>query len=89
MVDILQTALPIFSAAVLRSLGGWLENAMKDGKIELFEWGQLGATIFRVGVMSLGGIYGLDLTPIAAAGSALVLDFILKALRSKAKKEVG
>ena len=70
-------------AATLRSLAGWLENSLKDGKISNHEWGLLGATIFRVGVLTFATYYGLGLDVVASAGSAVVLDLILKALTKK------
>jgi hypothetical protein len=75
--------LVILVAPVFRSVAGWLENALEDGSISVFEWGELGATIFRVGVISLGLYFGLDFGAFAAAGSSIVLDFILKALQKK------
>lgn len=71
----------LICAPILRSVGGWLENALKDGQIDNFEWGNLGATILRVGVISVGLFYGLDLSALAAAGSALVADFIIMAIK--------
>lgn len=80
-------------SSILRSWGGWLENVCDEKsegreKITKFEWAQLGATTARVTIMSLG-IYlplnalGFDSAALAAAGSAVVLDFILKALKTK------
>ena len=75
-------------APVVRAVGGWLENALEDGKISEWEWGQLGQTVVRVGLLALAGYFGLDAlgidsAPIAAAAGAFVLDHIILALRRK------
>lgn len=75
---------------VLRNAAGWLENASaetSDGgrNITPYEWGQLGATVIRVLMLTLGAAYGLGLEPVAAAGSALFADFIISALKAKKK----
>ncbi len=82
------TFMPIIGIPALRSVVGWLENSLKDGKIDKFEWAQLGATVVRVGVIGAGTYFGLngagiDISGIGAAASALVLDFILNAIKKK------
>jgi len=77
---------------VLRSAFGYLENALEDGKMSAFEWQQLASTVLRVGMIGFGSFFGLaqlgfDVSAMGAAGSAIVLDFILSAVKkSKAKK---
>ena len=73
---------PLLGAPIVRSVAGWLENALEDGKIDKFEWSQLAGTVFRVGIIGIGLLVGFDLEPIAAAGTAVVADFAFKALRS-------
>lgn len=68
---------------IVRNGAGWLENAWEDGQISPYEWGQLGSTIFRIVVLGVATGYGLNLDPLASAGSGIVLDFILKALKAK------
>lgn len=53
-------ALKPVGASVLRSVGGWGVNAWKDGKVEPFEWKQLGATLISVVSLSLIASIGLD-----------------------------
>lgn len=53
-------ALKPVGASVLRSVGGWAVNAWKDGKVEPFEWKQLGATLISVTSLSLIAAIGLD-----------------------------
>lgn len=76
---------------VLRSVAGWIENALQDGKIEAFEWKQLGETVLRVGIIGVGTYFGLnsagvDISAFGAGAAAVVLDMILNAI--KKKKEV-
>jgi len=76
-----------------RSLAGWASNALEDSKITTFEWTQLASTVLRVGMIGFGTFFGLgglglDVTAIGAAGSALVLDFILSAVK-KGKEVVA
>lgn len=67
--------------AVLRNVAGWLENSLKDGKIEAYEWGLLGSSILRVGVMGLALGFGLDIDPTSATGLAIGADYLLSALK--------
>ena len=75
---------------VVRSCAGWLENAMKDGKISNFEWKELGVTMFQVGLPAIALYIGLnevgvDFSAIgAAAGGFLVSLFLRK--KSEIKK---
>ena len=80
-MPVLTTILMGVSTSVIRSIGGWLENALEDGKIDNYEWGSLGATVFRVTLITVGVSLGFNLEPLAAAGTALVADFIVKALK--------
>ena len=77
------TPLYIVGAATIRSVMGWLENALEDGKVSAFEYGQLGATVFRVGIIGAAAAYGFNLSGMEAAGTALVADFIFNAIKKK------
>ena len=83
-------------AGLIRNLFGWAENALEDLKpgmkiseaISPYEWGQLGATVTRVVIMTLAIYFplqslGIGAAELSAAGSALVLDFLLKAIKKK------
>ena len=61
----------LIGVPIVRSVAGWLENALEDGEITNFEWGQLGSTIFRMGVVGFALFYGLDMGVLAAAGSSV------------------
>ena len=76
-------SLSIIGVGLVRSVSGWLENAFEDGKISSYEWAQLGSTIIRTALLSLGLMFGFDLEPIAASGSAFVLDFLASKLSRK------
>lgn len=82
--SIIAIASPIV-AAVVRSASGWLENALEDGNISDYEWGQLGATVVRVAIIGVGLHLGIGLDPIAASASAVVADFIISKFKTKKK----
>jgi len=76
---------------VARSVLGWAENALADKKVTAFEWAKLGETIIRVGVMQLAILfgmseYGMEPSVVGAAAGALLLDFILSAMKKKSAK---
>lgn len=76
---------------VLRSVMGWATNALEDGKISAFEWQQLGSTILRVGFIGFAAFFGLngmgiDVDALGAGFSAVLMDFLLSALKNKKKK---
>ncbi len=80
--------LTIVGFPVLRSVVGWAENALKDSKVTSFELRQLGETVLRVGFMGFAAYFGLnelglDVSALGAAGSVVVLDFILSAIKKK------
>jgi hypothetical protein len=88
---IITDIIPIVLLPVLRSVGGWLENALEDGKISMIEWAQLGSTVLRVGIMGIATLLGcnglgIDINAIGAAGSAVIMDFILNAIKKKGTK---
>lgn len=71
--------------AVGRGVLGWFENAIKDKKITAFEWSQLGSTIVRISILTVGISYGFNLEAPAAAFAATAGDFLLSALKKKVK----
>lgn len=71
---------------VLRSIFGWAENALEDGKIEAFEWRKLGSTVLRVGFVSACIYLGYSemigpIAPYAAAAGGALVDMMLKKLK--------
>ena len=84
MTFVTATVLAII-AGLLRCVFGWAENALRDGKVDSFEWRQLAGTIAvylgTINVMSIG------LAPETATVVAVVLDMVRTALKSIAPKE--
>ena len=70
-------------AGALRNVAGWVENAFKDGRVSSYEWGQLGSTLLRVGVLGGASYWGLGIDLGASAGLAVGADFILSKLKLK------
>ena len=83
----------VIGVGVARSVFGWAENALGDGKISTFEWGQLGSTVLRTSLLttalffSINGIFGTDISVLAAGAGTFVSDFIVSKLSSKRKTE--
>lgn len=67
---------------VFRNVFGWLENALEDGKIEKYEWTQLGNTLVRIltPVIIVGlGVEFIDADQaitVATSAVATLIDFI-------------
>lgn len=64
-----------------KNIYGWLKTADADGKIESYEWRQLGVTLAKYGVsiaaiVTGGQAIGLDIGPEVAAGLTAIGDFI-------------
>ena len=74
---------------ILRSVAGWFENALEDGKVTKFELGQLGSTVIRIGLTSAAlfygvrGIFGIDIGVVGASAGTFFADWIVKKLTSK------
>jgi len=68
--------------AVVRSIAGWLENAIEDGKITVPEMKQLAATLFRVMPQAIG----LNALMPGAGAGALFTDWIVVKLANAIKK---
>jgi len=84
------TPLFVVGAGLARSIAGWLENSLEDGKINDFEWKQLGATVVRVGLFGLVIVYfpGVEVTYIEAAAAAIGGDLVLQVVKKfKATKK--
>lgn len=100
MVDIINVPIAVIVAALvglLRSVSGWLENSMKDGIIEDYEYRQLAGTIIKyisailllmLGVDSVLPVLGVDQATASAASVpvsasiAYVLDVVTSALKN-------
>ena len=67
----------IVGVPVLRSVAGWLTNALEDNKIDFIEWKKLGTTVLRLGVPALALYYGFALDASLAAAIPLVFDYAI------------
>jgi len=71
---------PVF-AGVIRNVAGWLEGALKDGKVSSYEWGQLLATTLQVAVIGYSAVLmGVD--PIVGAGAGILGSVGLSAVKN-------
>ena len=70
-----------------RACFGWLENSLKDGKIELPEWKKLGETVIRMGVPMVALVWGLNVPVEFAAGVTVLMDIIISKIYSAIKKK--
>jgi len=69
------------AAGLLRSVAGWLENSLKDGKIDAFEVKQLGGTMVKY--FASVSLLMLGLPVEQAVAGAFVLDAGTSALKAK------
>jgi len=65
-----------FAVAVVRSVAGWLNSSLEDGKITMYEWQELLKTMFRVIPQALG----LSAFGIPATG-ALITDYLFNRIK--------
>jgi len=81
------TPLYVVGAGLIRSVLGWLKHSMADGKIEDFEWKELGSTIIRVGLIGVIVAYfpGLDISWFEASIVALGGDLFLNTIKKISK----
>ena len=80
--------IPIVVIPIVRNVAGFLENALKDNKIDNYEWKQLAGTVLRVGMIGLMTYFGLnglgvDIDTLGASASAVILDFFISAIKKK------
>ena len=76
----------IVGVPILRSVFGWLENALADGKIELIEWKKLIKTVLKLGVPTAALYYGFNVPVEVSATIPLLVDYIFNWIK-KLKKE--
>jgi len=87
----LTNVLTLLFAPVLRSVFGWLQHSIKDGKIDKFEMEKLYETTARVGFISFCTFFGLegmgfDVTAIGAVFGSIVADKVIEALKENKKE---
>jgi hypothetical protein len=80
--------LTIVGLPVLRSVAGWLENALQDNKISAFEWKELVKTVLKLGVPALALFYGFALPAEFAASIPVVVDYGFSYYQQALKKAI-
>jgi len=80
------TLLVPFAAGFARNLAGWLENSFEDGKIQTYEWGQLGKTVLEVVVLAASAMWGLGMDAASASGLAVLGSLVLNAVKGAGTK---
>lgn len=78
-VNLVKDLAIVVGVPVFRSVAGWANAALEDGKVTEFEFKELAKTVIRVGSVGLVGYFGLDAAGVdsaalVAAASAFVLD---------------
>ena len=75
----LTLAIPVIAGGI-RNVAGWFEASLKDGKIQSYEWGQLGKTVVEVVVLAVAAMYGLGLDAASASGLAVLGSYVFSAI---------
>jgi len=72
-------------AGLLRNVGGFLENALKDGRIDSYEWKQLVGTIVKyfVGILLLS--MGMPIE--TAVAGTFVMDVSASAVKKAGRRK--
>ena len=71
-----------------RNLFGWIKNSFADGKIQDYEWKQLGETIFKLGGLALFLFIGINVAvPGITIEQSTALATLIDILRSEFKKK--
>ena len=78
-------AIPVLAGGI-RSVAGWFENSMKDGKFDAYEVKLLLSTIVEVGLLSLSAMYALGLDAASASGFSILASYGLSALKKAVSK---
>lgn len=72
---------------VLRSVSGWLENSISDGKLTALELRKLAETVLRVGMMAAAAYYSIPFEDEASGALASgAIAFVLDKARTTFKK---
>jgi len=85
MPEFLITGLTIIGGTVVRNLFGWWENAFRDGKIDKYEWGQLGTTLLRVALLTVALMYGANLDAFQGMSIGIILDYVVQKVTNALK----
>jgi len=77
---------PVIAGAA-RNVIGYVENCLKDGKMDAYEWGQLGKTVVENAAIAVSAMFGLGMDVAQASGLAVLISYGLSALKKKASKK--
>jgi hypothetical protein len=72
---------------IIRNLSGWIEGALKDGKISSYEWGQLLATTIQVAVIGYSAVM-LGADPLVGAGAGILGSMAISTVKKVGSSEV-
>ena len=75
----------ILGTPIVRSLAGWIQKALEDGKIDSYEWKQLLSTFLRMTIPAVALFYGLSLPVEVSAAIPLLAEYVYD-LFKKVKK---
>jgi len=78
-------AIPVIAGGI-RNLAGWFENSLSDGKIQAYEWGELGKTVIEIVVLAVGAMWGLGMDATSASGLAVLGSYVLSAVKKAGTK---
>ena len=76
----------IAAVPMFRSVAGWLNIALEDGKITMLEWRKLAKTVLRLGVPALALYYGFNIRVEISATIPLIVDYAFETLTKFVKK---
>jgi len=76
-----QILLMSIGTAVLRNIGGWINESLKDNEIQDYEYAKLAQTIVQTIIVSLGLHYGIGLDALSSSFGAILYDIVLKNIK--------
>ncbi len=76
----------VVGTPIVRSVAGWLEKSLADGKIQEYEYKKLFSTVVRLLVPGLALYYGLNVPVEIAAGIPLLADYAYNYVKKLIKK---
>lgn len=71
---------------IIRSTAGWLQNSLKDNKIQKVEWKRLAYTTVKIGTTSLmiylgANSVGIDVNALGASAAGFVVDRLFDSIK--------
>jgi CRISPR/Cas system-associated endoribonuclease Cas2 len=85
-IEWIKDAVVFVAVPVIRSAAGWLQNSLKDGKIQNVEWKKLAYTTVKIGTTSLmiylgANSVGVDVNALGASAAAFVVDRLFDSIK--------